>query len=123
MSGTLVNDELEQKIASNLDSLNLKNAVGICFNLYEEIEHFGMQVVTTTSYDAADDEWPCDELETTDIVYRISRSIYENSWEKALSAFHLALNEINIGKYLPSNIKGAAVGFVDGDLKTVSIST
>ena len=92
--------------------------VALNFNLYEtEDEHrFDVQLVGSTFYDAADDDWACD------CTYSSGETLYSFAaadWEQALKLFILAIKQ-HIGreevKKKLGQIQYISAGFVDGDL-------
>lgn len=93
-------------------------AVAICFNLYEDEDNqWSIEMVGTSSFDAEDSDWACDEVfDTRDDLQSWTQ---EAGWEEILQ------NIVEqIEAYLTSGMysekmkayEGIGVGFADGDV-------
>jgi hypothetical protein len=105
-----------------------ENVVAFHLNLYHyngnQDIYFGIDLVGTGSFDAADEDWACDEVWTPEerILY-IPVEASSTDWETCLSRMKsLVENYLNTEQSAAEKLKsGAAVGigFVDGDLELV----
>lgn len=93
----------------------------VCFNLYDEEDgSWSVQFIAAGIYDADNDEWPCEE------VFSSEENIYtwkqECEWAEAQkAAIDVIVKYLEEGakaEYLKS-YKAVAAGFVDGDLITL----
>ncbi len=103
-----------------------ENTAAFCFNLYEESdeEHlYAVQLIASGSFDPADidGDWACDEVwSSEEDVFTVDTSDEDDVGSAhAQELFREMIEEyLSGGKYrdILKNSKGAAVGFVDGEL-------
>ena len=93
----------------------------IAFNLYEdEDDMWSLEVVGTSSFDAEDSDWACDEI--TDFGTRDNPFVWKETaeWSDVLEKVEEELSRyLKEGKYATKllNLDGVGVGFVDGDME------
>ncbi|MBP5361993.1 MAG: hypothetical protein J6Y71_03050 [Ruminococcus sp.] len=105
------------------------NAVAYCFNLYEESdeEHlYSVQLIAASEFDPADEqgEWACEEVWSSeeDVFVVDTSDEKDTGWNHAQELFREMIEEYLVsGGYRSvfDNVKGIAVGFVDGELEIV----
>jgi len=102
------------------------DVAGIVFNLYQDAENqWALEVVGTSSFDDADDNWACDEITDFDTRKKPFSWKDESGWKEVLSE-----TKIGLCKYLEDGqqseiiktVQGVSVGFVDGDLEMLYIA-
>ena len=94
--------------------------ISICFNLYDDIDdNWSIEMVGCTSYDSDDFDWACDEY--TDFGTRNNPYSWnqKSDWEDIQQQVSYIIQKyLKEGMYKEQfiNLRGVAVGFVDGDL-------
>ena len=120
-------DELKPWLNSIFKADISYDVAALSFNLYDDGKNmWSMEVVGTSSFDADDSDWACDEV--TDFGTRANSFKWKEKaeWETVLSKFEDALK-----KYLWTSpyagklkaVRGIGVGFVDGDLKLIYVNS
>jgi shikimate kinase len=114
-------ENMERWIDNVLGEILPEQIVAINFNLYEDGNNqWSIEMVGTSSFDAGDSDWACDEVyHTRD---KLQSWIQESDWGEILQE---VVNQI--AKYLESgkysdklkSYAGVGVGFVDGDITIV----
>ena len=104
-----------------------ENTQAFCFNLYEESDEdhiYAVQLVAAGEFDPTDEsgEWACEEVwSCEENVFTIDTSDEDDVGSAhAQELFREMIEEyLASGKYgnIIKNTKGAAVGFVDGELE------
>lgn len=94
----------------------------VSFNIYEDSigEKWSIELVGTERFDPDGDDWACDE--TTDLGTRDKPFSWEESseWQNILTeAKEMVIRYLENGKYAHKlkAFRGAAIGFVEGDLE------
>jgi shikimate kinase len=97
------------------------------FNLFEYPEtpecKFGIEIVGTSSFDANDSDWACDEIwEPSVRTIEIPRTYSGSHWEECLgktkALITTCLSTMPEGYILKSRL-GIGIGFVDGELDVI----
>tara|TARA_R110002095_G_scaffold215691_3_gene210626 strand:+ start:24873 stop:25265 length:393 start_codon:yes stop_codon:yes gene_type:complete len=98
---------------------------GFCFNLYETVHGFGVELVGTSEFDEENPDWACEEIfEPKQRKLDIPIDYSGSHWEQCLETMIVLVE-----KYLKSNeagvtglkrAKGLGIGFVDGDLQLLA---
>lgn len=101
-----------------------------CFNLYEEsdTDHiYGVQIIAAGEFDPDDKEgeWACEEVwSSEENIFTVDTSDEDDTgWAYAQELIkEMVLEYMKNGKYseVITGVKGAAIGFVDGDLEIIS---
>ena len=101
-----------------------------CFNLYEESDEdhiYGAQLIAAGEFDPDDKEgeWACEEVWSCgENIFTVDTSDEDDTgWNHALELFkEMAEEYMKNGKYseILKGAKGAAIGFVDGELELLS---
>ena len=95
----------------------------IAFNLYDnEGDMWSLEVVGTSSFDAEDSDWACDEV--TDFGTRDNPFVWKENaeWSDVLKKAESELSRyLKDGKNAAKLLKldGVGVGFVDGDMEII----
>ena len=94
------------------------DVVAFCFNLYEDAnKSWTIELIGTSSFDATNSDWACDEVFTT---RDNPLTWYDNKeWQDVLMGTTKLLKDyLEKGKYGKElkGRQGLAIGFVDGDL-------
>jgi hypothetical protein len=95
--------------------------IAYCFNIGEKPKSFYVELVGSRTYDPDNEDWPCDESWTCrpDLFY-LPRTDYAD-WTAALAATkELVASFMATNNTLLNDAHAVAVGFVDGDLVTIS---
>lgn len=119
--------EIKNSIFNWLDNILMndipKDVHALCFNLYQNEDYYwSLELVGTNHYDEKDDDWACHEI--CDFGTRKNPFVLRHRayWGIVLNLIYsVLLDYIESGKYahLLKSKLCVAVGFVDGDLKTV----
>ena len=101
-----------------------------CFNLYEESDEdhiYGAQLIAAGEFDPddKDGDWACEEVWSSgENIFTVDTSDEDDTgWNHALELFkEMAEEYMKNGKYsgIIKGAKGAAIGFVDGELEMLS---
>ena len=101
-----------------------------CFNLYEESDEdhiYGAQLIAAGEFDPddKDGDWACEEVWSSgENIFTVDTSDEDDTgWNHALELFKEMVEEyMKNGKYseILKGAKGAAIGFVDGELEMLS---
>lgn len=119
--------EIKSGIFNWLDNILIndipKDVRALCFNLYQDNGYYwSLELVGANGYDENNDDWACNEV--CDFGTRKNPFVLrcKANWKAVLNLIYsVLLDYIEIGKYacLLKDKLCVAVGFVDGDLKTV----
>lgn len=120
-------NELWSEFNSWVDRILLEHAgapvAGYNFNLYEHENEFAIQLIGAKSFDASDDDWPCDEVFSSgEDLFEQPYSVVGRDWQSGLrSARSLVKRYLETGKHR-GRLKASyavGIGFVGGDLELV----
>lgn len=111
-------NDIETWIDSIFKNTIPDEVVAIAFNLYEEENnHWSIEMIGSSSFDAEDSDWACDEIfDTRDHMLSWTQ---DAAWEEILQeAVEKIQRYTEAGTYAEQmkSYSGIGVGFVDGDL-------
>ena len=108
-------------LASVLPKRKPRQVIAFCFNIGEKPKSFYVELVGSRIYDSESEDWPCDESWTCrPNFFYLPRKDYTD-WTAALAATkELISSFMATHNTLLNDAQAVAVGFVDGDLVTVS---
>lgn len=112
---------IEKWIDNVFENTLPEQVIAIAFNLYEdENNQWSIEMVGTSSFDAEDADWACDEVfDTRDDLQSWTQ---ESKWEEILQEVTCKIKRyIETGRYSEKlkSYQGVGVGFVDGDITIV----
>lgn len=111
-------------LANDLPKRKPRQVIAYCFNIAEKPKSFCIELVGSRSYHSENEDWPCDESWTCrPNVFYLPRKDYTD-WTSALAATkELISSFMATHNTLLNDAQAVAVGFVDGDLVTISTTS
>lgn len=104
-----------------------ENTQAFNFNLYEEEDGdfiYGVQIIASDRFDAADDDWACYEIWSSeeDVFCVSTADETDKGWQQAQKFItEMVCDYLENGKYrnILLNSKGIGIGFVDGEIDII----
>lgn len=102
-----------------------QTAVALCFNIYDDGEYYGIQLIGSESFDVDNSDWACDEVFSTGedlcLIKKSSETEDFKVAEKCITEF--VKQYLCDGKFSAKLkcYKAIGIGFVDGDLFVVQL--
>ena len=114
-----INKWIDEQVPDQLP----KNVIGISFNLFENQNGFGIEIIGSSSFDETDEDWACDEIwEPKQRQFEIAKNISGNDWKSCLENMKNIVSEYLENGNKKSSLKqvqGIGIGFIDGDMEII----
>jgi len=118
---TLLGERFAKWVEKSVVKILSPKAVALCFNIYDDgDDKWSIELVGTSSFDAADNDWACDEVFTNRKHPLVFKS--KADWQEIqLQVKTMVEKYLEEGEYAEpmKSYQGIGVGFVDGDLFVV----